>query len=111
MARTDITAAVNSRLTPIVDYGIDPRGLRLFRAITSVARRGIDGTDGTVVTRRSPEWNGYAAPPQQFTGVAPLGNARPTVQAVSMLSDERAGGTLTDAALATYAQRLARGRR
>lgn len=110
MARTDVGSAVNARPTTIVEYGVDPRGLRLFRGLAGVLQRGIAGTDGTRVLERNAEWNGYAVAPQQFTGMAPLGNARPVVERSSELADERAAGALTDGALRIFADRLRRQR-
>ena len=105
--RTDVTTAINARVVPIVEYGADPRGLGMFRALSARLQRGIAGRDGTRVLPRGQEWNGYAAPPQQFTGMAPLGSARPVTGRVSTLSDERST-QLSDASLAIFAERLKR---
>ncbi len=110
MARTDVAAATNARLVPVVEYGTDPRGWAMFHALSGVLQRGISGREGTRVLERGAQWNGYAAPPQQFTGVAPLGNARPVVGRSSDLADERAAGPLNDLALSIFADRLRRGR-
>lgn len=109
MARTDVAAAVNARLVPIVEYGPDPRGLGMFRRLSGVLQRGHRGQDGTRIVERWDEWHGYAAAPQQFTGMAPLGDARPVTARVSDLGDERSS-QLNDAALNIFANRLRRGR-
>lgn len=107
MARTDVATAVNARLVPIVEYGPDPRGLGMFRRLSAVLQRGHRGQDGTRVVERWGTWHGYAQAPQQFTGMAPLGNARPVTNRVSDLGDERST-QLSDAALAIFAERLKR---
>lgn len=109
MTRTDVTTAVNARLVPIVEYGPDPRGLGMFRRLSAVLQRGHRGQDGTRVLPRWGEWNGYAAAPQQFTGMAPLGVARPVTDRTSELGDERSS-QLNDSALSVFANRVRRGR-
>lgn len=109
MAGTD-GSAINAYPTRVVEYGVDPRGARLVAGLTGVLGRVLRGSEGTVVTRRSPEWNGYAAPPQQYTGMAPLGVGTVVTGRVSDLSDERAGGIMDNTALRIFAARLARGR-
>lgn len=110
MARTDVGAAINSRIVPQVEYGPDPRGWRLFNRLSGVLQRGISGTEGTRVIDAQDTFTGTTASGQSFAGMAPLGQARPQVAATSQLSDERAAGALDDGALRIFAERLRRGR-
>lgn len=109
MAGTDVAAAINSRVVPTVEYGVDPRGLGLFRRLSSVFQRAHRGTEGTRVLPRWETFNGYAAPVQQMTGVAHLGNSRPVTPLVSELGNERSS-QLNDAALQIFADRMRRAR-
>lgn len=109
MARTDVATAVNARLVPVVEYGADPRGLSMFRRLSAVLQRAHRGTEGTRVLPRWENFHGYALAPQQMTGMAPLGDARPVTSRQSTLADERSA-QMADATLAVLAERRRRGR-
>lgn len=108
MARTDVAAAANARVTRIVEYGVDPRGAGLFASLTGAASGVLAGALRVVDPQR--RFNGIAANPQKFVGLAPLGLARPVVKANAVLSDERASALIDDPSLRIFAERLGRGR-
>lgn len=114
-ARTDVAAAVNSRLAPIVQYQVDRRGWAMFAALSGRHQRGLSGRDGHqtlgLEDHAGRAFYGVLPAAQYFAGMAPLGQARPYVAATSNLGDERAaGGAFDDAALRIFAERLRRRR-
>lgn len=111
MARTDAAAAVNQTTDPIATYHTDPRGWSFFNRLSGFLQRSNAGTNGSHVYAALPQFTGYAAAPQQFTGMAPLGVARPWVDATSTLQEQKESSPLNDVALKIFAERLARGRR
>jgi hypothetical protein len=110
MARTDAAASINATVSPIVDYGPDPRGWRLFAALAGSHQRGISGVAGGRILDRQETFTGLADSPQRFSGMAPLGGGPAIVPAAAVLQEERASGPLNDMALRIFAQRLTRGR-
>lgn len=108
MARDNVGAARNARLTPIVEYGIDPVGWGMFGALSRVAQRATDATQGIAVLERIGKFTGYTTSPQHFAGMAPLGLSTPVVPAVSNIGDERSA-MFDDTALRIFAERLRRG--
>lgn len=107
MQRTDVAAAVNARIVPIVEYGPDPAGWRLFTRLTGWARRG-QGPTGAVVDPH-PQFSGPVALALNVSGMAPLGVARPVVETSSQMTAERTEG-IDSSAMRVFAARLARGR-
>jgi len=110
MRRSDVAAAINARVVPVVQYDPDPRGFALFTRLARVFQRGHTGHDGTRVLDPQGRFTGLIDSPQMMTGMAPLGLARPVTKDTSVLSDERAAGVLNDAGLRIFAQRLTRGK-
>ncbi|WP_154793301.1 hypothetical protein [Occultella kanbiaonis] len=113
MARTDVAAAVNARVSAIVSYGLDRRGAGLFAALTGRTNGELNGSRPVVDTARDGgrTFHGTTATPQRFTGIAPLGIARPVAPTNGTMADELSASPLNDGALRIFAQRLARGRR
>ncbi|MBN9327808.1 MAG: hypothetical protein BGO38_07905 [Cellulomonas sp. 73-145] len=110
-ARTDAAAAVNQTTDPIATYHIDPRGWSFFARLSGFVQRSNAGTNGSHVYAAQPIFTGYAAPPQQYTGMAPLGLAAPVIDRTATLQDQKESSPLNDTALRIFAERLARGRR
>lgn len=114
MPRTGVAAASNATVAPVVQYGIDPVGLRMFAALARRAQRGVSGQDGRIYHGHSDDpaksFNGLTSTPQRFSGVAPLGTPRAVVDPNTELSDARGGTALDNAALRIFAQRLERRR-
>jgi hypothetical protein len=110
MARTDSAAAINQSTDPVATYHTDPRGWSMFARLSAVLQRANAGGSGHVYASQ-PMFSGYAAPPQQYTGMAPLGLARPVVPRADGLADQKEASPLNDVALRIFAERLARGRR
>lgn len=109
MPRTDVAAAINARVVPVVQYDPDPRGWSLFTRLARVFQRGHTGHDGTRVLDPQRRFNGLLDSPQMMTGMAPLGMARTVTKETSVLADERAAGVLEDTGMRIFAQRLSRG--
>lgn len=107
MQRTDVAAAVNARIVPIVEYGTDPRGWRLFTRLTGWARRGMGPANAVVDPH--PQFSGPVALHLPLSGMAPLGSGRPVVETSSQMTNERADG-IDSSAMRVFAARLARGR-
>ena len=111
MARTDDRQAINARRVSVVEYGPDPRGWGMFARLSGFLQRGHAGREGRRVIDTQESFSGaVATAPQSFSGMAPLGRARPLTADTAELSDERAAGALEDGALRIFAERLARGR-
>lgn len=110
MARTDVAAAINARVVPIVEYDPDPRGWGMFARLARVFQRGHTGHDGTRVLDLQQRFTGLLDSPQMMTGMAPLGSGLPVVKEGSVLADERAAGVLTDTSMRIFAERLRRGK-
>jgi hypothetical protein len=81
----------NAEVVSVVQFAPDPRGLGLFSAITGRIRRDLLQQRAVIDARGSGNYGGYAATPQQFTGLAGLVAGRQRVQAsrVSQLTSER----------------------
>lgn len=103
-----IAGAVNARVVPVVEYGPDQRGWSMFAALAARAQRGINGIDGTITVDPVARFTGYARGPQQFTGMAPLGLARPITGPSSTMADEIVA--ISDPSLRIFAERLRRNR-
>lgn len=110
MRRSDVAAAINTRVVPVVQYDPDPRGWRTFTRLARVFQRGHTGHDGTRVLDTQARFTGLIDSPQMMTGMAPLGNARTVTKDTSTLADERAAGVLNDTGLRIFGQRLTRGK-
>lgn len=110
MARTDVAAAINARVVPVVQYDPDPRGWRLFTRLARAFSGGHTGRDGTRVLDLQARFTGLVDSPQMMSGMAPLGLARPITKDTSVLADERAAGVLNDTGLRIFAERLTRGK-
>lgn len=111
MARTGIAVAPNAVVTQVVQYLPDPRGWRMFTSLSAVWQRGISGHTGVREVPRYADFQG-ALPTtlQPFEGMAYAGRTDPVVAKSATMSQERSGGSLTDAGLRIFAQRLARGK-
>jgi len=107
MQRTDVAAAVNARILPIVEYGPDPAGWRMFTRLTGWVRRG-QGPANAVVDPH-PQFHGPVALHLPLSGMAPLGAGRPVVETSSQMTDERTD-SIDSSAMRVFAARLARGR-
>lgn len=118
MPRAKPDGAVNARVVQVVEFGLDPRGWSMFQALAGRAQRGMNGTDGIAILGEKGEpgraFNGYAQAPQVMKGVAPLGQnlggVRPVTPTTSEMSDQRAGATLDNSAMAIFAARMQQGR-
>lgn len=110
MRRTDVAAAVNAAVRPIVEYGVDPRGAGMFEAIAGVGQRAGAGREGVRVLDPVRRFNGIAVTPQRFIGVAPLGVSRTVTPRAARLDGEPSVPTLDDTALRVFAERLRRGK-
>lgn len=88
MPPTDIAAAVNARLTPIVEYVTEPRAWHVPFGLAGRTRRELTGQPSVIP--RWPMFGGYSAAPQNaFKGQAALamGSGLPNGQASPELSD------------------------
>lgn len=110
MRRTDVAAAINTSVQPIVDYGIDPRGVGMFRSIAADGRRAVAGRQGTRVLDPVRRFNGLAVTPQRFVGLAPLGASRTVTPRSARMDGEPSMPTFDDTALRIFAERLRRGK-
>jgi len=110
--RTGVAAASNAVVVPVVTYGADPIGLRMFASLARRYQRGVSGQEGRIYHGASDDpsisFNGYTTSPQRMTGVAPLGTPRAVVDRQSELADARPGTPLDNAAMRVFAQRLER---
>ena len=108
MARSDVSAAANSSVGAIVSYGPDPRGWRMFAALSGAHNRDLNAQRAVVETH--PEHKGWVRPLQRLAGLAPLGlgAGRPVAEKTSELGDERST-ELDNPALRIFAERLKRG--
>lgn len=111
MTRTGDAAAINARRVSVVTYDVDPRGWAMFRRLSGVLQRGINGRDGTRVIDPHRSFTGtLAVAPQSMSGMAPLGAARPVAPASSELADHRSAGIIEGGAVRIFAERLRRGK-
>jgi len=101
------TGAINARTVPIVEYGIDPVGWRMFAGLSRVLQRATSAGEGLAAVRRGADFTGYTASPQSFRGMAPLGLSKPVVRANTEIGDERSA-LLDDTAMRIFAERLKR---
>lgn len=107
MRRSDVAAASNARIVPVVEYAGDSRGRSMFARLAGAHARGMTGRETTSppVVERNGWWHGRIhASPQRFHGLANLG-----VGAVGAVVERNA--ELTDvrsAGLENAAQRLFR---
>lgn len=109
MPRTDIAAAINARLSPVVEYEPDERGRHTFAGAANAASVGLSGLDGVRIVDTQATFTGYAADPQAFSGMAPLGNSPAIVNRYSTLDRER-GQAIDTTTMQIFAERLRRGK-
>lgn len=102
-----MAVAPNATVSPVVDYGPEPRGWRWFRGLAAMGQRAIAGREGTAVVEHVAMSHGpVRVAPQVFTGAAGLGRAVPVAQTSSELSAERAAGVLSNPYMRVFADRL-----
>jgi hypothetical protein len=91
---------------PVISYGPDPRGWRMFAGLTAANHHFL--TDQRpVLDAGVGHFDGWVAPLQTMRGMANIGQGRPVLPAGSSLDQEKTS-TLTDPATAIFARRLAR---
>jgi hypothetical protein len=112
MQRTDLAAAVNARLVPVVEYAPDTRGWSMFARLAGIHQRSIAGREQPAVIERWGTYDGPVQSPQRMTGLDGIaaGRQRPLVERSSQLDKERST-SITDPALRLFAERQARGQR
>ena len=110
MARTDVTAAINSTIDPAVTYHTDPRGASMVRRLAGSIGDVVAGRTGQWVYRPTATFNGYAVSPQRMIGTARLGEARPVVSRSSTLTAQKEASPLNDTATRIFYERMQRGR-
>lgn len=114
MRRSDVAAAANARIVPVVEYSGDQRGRSLFARLTGAHARGVTGREVTTppVVERVAMWNGRIhASPQRFHGLANLGvgSVGYIAEKNSELTDVRSAG-LEDPAQRLFRERAGRRR-
>ncbi|MCL1872162.1 MAG: hypothetical protein FWF90_17370 [Promicromonosporaceae bacterium] len=109
MARTDVAAAVNASVVPVVEYGPDPHGRARFGSLMDAVSRSVNpGAQRVFVV--APTWNGDTVNPQRYTGQASLGRARVVSARSSTIGQEREATPTNAAAMAIFAERIKKGR-
>ncbi|MBN9327986.1 MAG: hypothetical protein BGO38_06955 [Cellulomonas sp. 73-145] len=111
MPRTDLSAAVNATIDPVVTYHLDPRGASFVRRLAGSIGDVINGRTGQHVYAPGASFHGYARSPQNFTGAARLGTPRPIAARSSTLTAEKEASPLNAAASTLFYERMQRGRR
>lgn len=109
MPRTDVAAAPNARVVPVVEYGTDPRGRAAFAALLAAVTRSTNPGGPQRVYTVPPTWSGDTVNPQRYTGAASLGRARVVAPRSSTIGQEREANPTNAAAMAIFAERMKRG--
>lgn len=102
-----MAAAPNATIGPVVDYGPEPRGWRMFARLTGRYGRAIAGREGTAVVEHVAMSHGpVRMAPQVFTGGASLGRVPAVAPGNSEITDERSAGVLNATHMRAFANRL-----